>query len=56
MVFKLFQSIEYSQFYHKIFILIIITILNNILKNRVIKTLFFRYLYDDLYLRGLKYA
>ena len=49
MVFKLFQSIEYSQFYHIIYILIILTILNNIVKNRVYKTSFFRYLYDDLY-------
>ena len=48
MVFKLFQSIEYSQFYHIIYILIILTILNNIVENRVYKTSFFRYLYDDL--------
>ena len=37
MVFKLFQSIEYSQLYHIIYILIILTILNNIVKNRSIK-------------------
>ena len=46
MVFKLFQMIEYSQFYHIIYILIILTILNNIVKNRVYKT-FVEYLYDD---------
>ena len=49
MVFKLFQSIEYSEFYHIIYILIILTILNNIVKNRVYKTSVFRYLHDDLY-------
>ena len=35
--------------YHIIYIIIILTILNNIVKNRVYKTSFFRYLYDDLY-------
>ena len=33
-------SIEYSQCYHIIYILIILTILNNIVKNRVYKTHF----------------
>ena len=32
-----------------IYHLIILTILNNIMKNRVNKKSFFRYLYDDLY-------
>ena len=34
---------------YNIYILIILTIFNNIVKNRVYKTSFFRYLYDDLY-------
>ena len=37
MVLKLFQSIEYSQCYHIIYILIILTILNNIVKIGSIK-------------------
>ena len=35
--FQIVQSIEYSQFDHIIYILIILTILNNIVKNRSIK-------------------
>ena len=51
MVFKLFQSTAcvFIILSFIIYILIILTILNNIVKNRVYKTSFFRYSYDDLY-------